>query len=67
MKLDTYFLGLLQQWSITVPEFCVAKKLHYASVIKYIRGKTPRLHEAKKIVKATDGKVTLKDLGVTDD
>jgi hypothetical protein len=64
MKLKEFFEGLEKHYGITVFDFCSMKKLTYNTVKKYLNGEPPTMAVAKKIVKATGGKVTLKDLGL---
>ena len=63
MKLKEFFDGLQEDYDISAYEFCLMKKLTYNTIKRYLEGESPTTGVAKKIVKATGGKITLKDLG----
>lgn len=65
MKLEEYFKAI-NKLGFTMQHFCLIHKIARQSLMKYINGEIPHIHSAKKIVKATKGSVTFKDLGITD-
>jgi hypothetical protein len=55
----------LQLKGFSVPRFCKYNDFCQESVYSYFKGKVPRGYIAMQIVKATQGEVTLEDLGVS--
>lgn len=62
MKLDEW----LEANHLTVNRFAKNHNLCKESLYKYIKGGVPRSNVAVKIVKATGGRVTLEDLGLSE-
>jgi len=63
MKIDEY-LYTIEKLGFSAADFCKCHGISLASLYKYKKGQPPRLHEGEKIVKATNGTVSLKDLGI---
>ncbi len=59
MKLQEY----LEEEGMTGKEFAIKAGLSYTGVLRFLNPPHPQRKTASKIVKATEGKVTLKDLG----
>jgi transcriptional regulator with XRE-family HTH domain len=60
MTLEEY----LKKYRRTQAAFAEESGISRASIIKYLKGEPPKLFYAMKIVKATKGEVSLKELGV---
>ncbi len=58
MTLDEY----MKKHCISPGKFCRKLEISHASLHKYRRGGVPRLDIALKIVRATNGEVTIQDL-----
>ena len=54
----------LQLKDYSVPRFCKFNDFCEESIYSYLKGKVPRSNVAVQVEKATQGEVTLEDLGV---
>jgi hypothetical protein len=65
MKLNDY-MEQLKLMGIRHEDFAKRCKIHPVSLYKYRNGATPHPFVARKIVKGSNGQVTLHDLGISE-
>jgi predicted transcriptional regulator len=58
------YINAVAAYGVSIPHFSHMSGISAVSIYKYLDGAIPRLRYAQKIVQATNGKVTLKDLGL---
>ena len=59
MKLGEY----IEKTGISAYRFAELSGVHFTNIYRYLKGRTPRGDNLKKILEATNGKVTIDELG----